>query len=51
MKITVSVSTRMNGSKVIETFEMPDDATEEEIEDAASLAAWDLIDYSFKVEK
>lgn len=49
MKIYVWLETGFAGQNYEDTFEINDDATEEEIEEAAKRVAFDRIDWGYKV--
>lgn len=44
MKVKFSVSTGMVGSKIVETVELPDDLTDEQIESEFQAWMWERID-------
>lgn len=46
-KIRVWVATRKIGSKCETTFEIEDDATEDEITEVAQEAMWDMIEWDW----
>lgn len=47
-KIKVTVQTQKVGSKCEITFEIEDDATEEEIEEVAMASMFDMIDWTWQ---
>ncbi len=46
-KFSGHISLSLQGCKIKFTFEMPDDATDEEIEEAAKDAAFNFLDWSY----
>ncbi len=48
MKIKVSVSTRLVGSKVTEIIELDDDMSEDELEDIGQQTMFDMIDWNWE---
>jgi hypothetical protein len=51
MKIKVTVSTRKVGSQCERTFEIEDDLTDDEIEQIAQEAMWNMVEWNWKKEK
>jgi hypothetical protein len=48
MKIEVSVSTRVVGSRVKEIIELPDDTPEDEIEEYARETMFEMIEWNWR---
>ena len=49
MKVKVRVRTNFVGSEDYEIFEMPDDSTEEMLNEAAFEVAMDLIEWNYEI--
>lgn len=50
-KVKVWVSTKKVGSRCDDSFEIEDNATEEEIEELAEEVMWEMVDWNWSVEE